>query len=374
MTGATVAVGTTLRAPERAVAIVRDSWRRLTLRDFGLAMVAGIALGGMQALGHLVWDRNEGPWWVIVGGALQHVLLQAILLLLALAVAVNVEAARLPKWWPFAVAATVATAIAGLFDFGLRYAVGSIELQEGIMYVWALGPYMLLIAALAAFGTMHAADAARRTGTLRNLQLEQVRVAREAYQARLVALQARVEPRFLFETLSDVEVFYEKDAELGARVLDDLIAYLRAALPALEDTSSTLDAELMLVRTWLDIMRIRAAERLWFALPEAQTRFDARMPPMLLLPLVQHAVDGANDAARTVFVSVTIADERVRITVVGPAAAFARFGEAPAIAAIRERLQAIYAEQSRLVLEATRHDRSQAILEIPYERTDRRPR
>ena len=70
----------------------------------------------------------------------------------------------------------------------------------------------------------------------------------------------------------------------------------------------------------------------------------------------------------------SIADERVRVSVVGPAAAFARSGEAPTIAAIRERLLAIYAEQAGLVLEAISHDRSQAILEIPYERTDRRPR
>jgi hypothetical protein len=380
MTDAIAAVGTAPRAAARAFGLVWDSWRRLTWRHFGLALTAGLVLGGIPALGHAVLNRNE-PWWLRVVELLPT-MVHAILLLLALAVASNIEVARIPKWWPFAIAAIVATAVASLFHYvGMNYGLSAVfgvapdfPLREMVGYMWVQVPYKLIIAVLAAFGAMHAADAARRTGTLHNLQLERVRVARESYEARLVAMQARVEPRFLFETLSDVEVLYQRDAELGARVLDDLIVYLRAALPAIEDTSSTLDAELMLARTWLDIMRIRAAGRLSFAIPEARTRFDARMPAMLLLPLVQHAAEDANDATRTVFVSVAIADERVRISVLGPIVAFARSGEAPAIAAIRKRLRAIYAEQAELVLEAIPHDRSQAILEIPYERTDRRPR
>jgi Histidine kinase len=378
MTDVIAAAGTAPRAPGRTFALVRDSWRRLTLRHFGLALSAGLALGGMKVLSYLLWVRGEDPWWLVVAGLVLPMLAQAILLLLALAVAVNIEAARIPKWWPFAIAATVATVVAILLNFGMAYVLSTAagvswtyELRGVVTYVWDALPYMLIIGVLAAFGAMHAADAARRTGTLHNLQMERMRVARESYEARLAAMQARVEPRFLFETLSDVEVLYERDAELGARVLDDLIVYLRAALPAIEDTSSTLDAELTLARTWLDITRIRAAGRLWLSLPES--RFDARMPPMLLLPLVQHAVEGWSDAARAVFVSVAIADERVRITVVGSADVFARSGEAPAIAAIRKRLRTIYAEQAELVLEATPHDQSQAILEIPYERTDRRP-
>ena len=104
---------------------------------------------------------------------------------------------------------------------------------------------------------MYGLDAVRRTDVLRNLQLERTRVAREAYEARLKALQARVEPRFLFDTLSDIEAAYATSAESGQRLIDDLIVYLRAALPTMEESTSSLSAELTLVRAWLSIMRMR---------------------------------------------------------------------------------------------------------------------
>jgi LytS/YehU family sensor histidine kinase len=275
----------------------------------------------------------------------------------------------------------VATVAAAVFEWGAMFVVlgltGSpqeFSAEDVAIYAWSFGPYMLTIGALAAFGAMQAAEAARRSQTLRTLQLEHVRFTRQAYEARLAALQARVEPRFLFETLSDVEALYEKDAALGAQVMDDLIVYLRAALPAIEETSSTLGAELKLVRTWLDIVRVRSAERLSFAMTDSEAPLDARMPPMLLLPLVQHAVEDGNDATRAIFVSAAIVDDRVRVTVIGPASAFAPSNHSPALRAVGERLEALYGDLATLMLQSALHDRTQATVEIPYERTDRGPR
>ena len=70
------------------------------------------------------------------------------------------------------------------------------------------------------------------------------RVARQAYQSRLQTLRARVDPTFLFETLRVVEAHYRVDHQRGEMLLDALIVYLRAALPALETHSSSLAAEL----------------------------------------------------------------------------------------------------------------------------------
>jgi hypothetical protein len=50
-------------------------------------------------------------------------------------------------------------------------------------------------------------------------------------------MQARVEPPFLFNTLAQVKRLYEMDATLAQRMLDDLVAYLRAAMPHMRDTS-----------------------------------------------------------------------------------------------------------------------------------------
>ena len=67
--------------------------------------------------------------------------------------------------------------------------------------------------------------AARKTAqVLHDAELHRIRRSRLALESRLQAMQARVEPQFLFNTLAQVERLYEVDPALGARMLDDLIA------------------------------------------------------------------------------------------------------------------------------------------------------
>ena len=130
---------------------------------------------------------------------------------------------------------------------------------------------------------------------------ERVRFARRAYEARLVALQARVEPRFLFDTLDDVEALLPiHDPALGARILDDLIVHLRAALPAIEESSVPRSPS-----NWSSCRSVGSTSRNAHTLrrPAAgrharvrEAPLDARMPPMVLLPqLVRHAVEAGRE-------------------------------------------------------------------------------
>jgi sensor histidine kinase YesM len=73
-------------------------------------------------------------------------------------------------------------------------------------------------------------------------------------------------------------------------MLDDLIAYLRAALPHLRESTSTLGREIDLARAYLNIIQVRMGERLAFDIDVPSSARDARMPPMMLLPLIDHAL------------------------------------------------------------------------------------
>ena len=95
----------------------------------------------------------------------------------------------------------------------------------------------------AARARMHAAEIGR------------AQTARRTLEFRLQAMQARVEPQFLFNTLAQVHDLYRVDAARGQRMLDELIAYLRAAMPKMRDTSSTVGQEIELVRAYLVIVR-----------------------------------------------------------------------------------------------------------------------
>ncbi len=358
--------------------LLRRSRDLLTVRNFGIALGLGFALGLVQAVGDLLVAK--GSFWKIVMAPIVPSMLQGLCLLVALAAASSAATLRVPRWLPFALAAAAATVAAAALEWGWYY-VMTIAFGEPFdptardvaAHAWHWTPYRLTISAFAMLAAMQAADVARRDRALRGLQMEQTRVARAAYEARLTALQARVEPRFLFETLSDVERLYERNASLGAQVLDELIVYLRAALPTVDDTASSLAIELTLARNWLDIIRVRSGDRLTFAITE-DAPGDARLPPMLLLPLVQHACEDGSDLTRAVFVETAHAGGRIRITVIGPASAFAPAKPSAAVDAVRERVDALYGDTGSLALQPVMHDRSQAILDIPYERTDRRPR
>ena len=59
-------------------------------------------------------------------------------------------------------------------------------------------------------------------------------------EAQLTALQAQIEPHFLFNTLANVKRLYETAPDQGREMLASLINYLRAALPAMRESGSTL--------------------------------------------------------------------------------------------------------------------------------------
>jgi LytS/YehU family sensor histidine kinase len=186
-------------------------------------------------------------------------------------------------------------------------------------------------------------------------------------------MQARVEPQFLFNTLAQVRELYERDAVLAARVLDDLISYLRAALPHLRESSSTLGQEIDLARAYLDIMRVRLGDRLDFSIDVPEAAKTARMPPMMLLPLIDHAlVYGLQpgDPAGTLRIATKADRGRLRLAITDSGIAFLPGTHADGLENISHRLHALYGDDARFELERMHERGTRATLEIPYEATD----
>lgn len=122
------------------------------------------------------------------------------------------------------------------------------------------------------------------------VELEKNRLERELLDMRLRMLHAQIEPHFLFNTLANIEALVASGSANAGPVLRHLIAYLRAAMPRLNDADATLENELQLVASYLELMRLRMPDRLRFtvsALPGAAT---LRFPSMTLLTLVENAV------------------------------------------------------------------------------------
>ena len=215
--------------------------------------------------------------------------------------------------------------------------------------------------------------ARRERDRMHAAELSRIEAERQSVESDLQAMQARVEPQFLFNTLVHVKRAYVQDAAKGAQVLDALIAYLRAAMPKMRDTSSTVGQEFDLVRAYLQIVKVRVADRLAFVVePPGDGVAGARMPAMLMLPLVDHSVAssvGEWHSAGSLDLRATVTGDRVRFELFQTAPADAAESD-ERILAIRERLAAIYAGDASLVIGRAEPDRTEIVLEIPHERVE----
>jgi LytS/YehU family sensor histidine kinase len=158
-------------------------------------------------------------------------------------------------------------------------------------------------------------------------------------------------------------------------MLNELIVYLRAALPHLKETTSTLEKECELAFAYVNIQKLRHPDRLSFACEVATGIRDARMPPMVLLPLIDYAIHDALDTTSlhsSLRIGFEVVDGKLRLVLRQTGAGFQHGSEA--IASIRARLQALYDGAAHLDLATGEGPETVVVIEIPYERADRSPR
>lgn len=127
---------------------------------------------------------------------------------------------------------------------------------------------------------------------LQVLLSEQASLGRQAMAARLAAMQAQVEPRFLFDVLVDVQQQYAKgQSDSAAEQLERLIHHLRVALPRLrEHNVTTLDAEGALLGSYLALRQGLQHQPVELVDELPPMLRSAALPSMLLLPLLQRAL------------------------------------------------------------------------------------
>ncbi len=200
----------------------------------------------------------------------------------------------MPRWLAqtlgVALAAPVATALVYLVatSGSVSSFVGNPYRVSGFLWIAGCALAVGLVVALGAL--VRERDAQTRSQALQ-FEIERGRLERQALDARLAVLTAQIEPHFLFNTLANVQTLVDSGSPRAASVLKSLIAYLRAAMPRLQEGHlSVLRDELDLVRAYLDLMHLRMPDRL-----EVQIEVDAalhgvRFPPMALLTLVENAV------------------------------------------------------------------------------------
>lgn len=109
-------------------------------------------------------------------------------------------------------------------------------------------------------------------------------------EARLVALQAQIEPHFLFNTLSNVISLIDNDQASARKMLEALTDFLRSSLMTTRGDFNTVQQEMILLESYLAILKIRMGDRLnYHFLVDEQCKV-LNLAPLLLQPLIENAV------------------------------------------------------------------------------------
>ncbi len=211
----------------------------------------------------------------------------------------------------------------------------------------------------------HARDEAR----LLQADAERHRLEKSFLEARLQLMQAQVEPHFLFNTLANVQHLVETDPAAAGRMLQSLIDYLRAALPQMRESTTSLGREIDMARAFLEINRVRMGARLDFAIDVPDDLKCRPFPPMMLISLVENAVKhGVDPCCECGSITIRAAENegklKVSVTDTGEGIR-PKKGGGVGLANIRERLKALYGSAAKLVLEENAPRGVVASIEVP---------
>lgn len=193
----------------------------------------------------------------------------------------------------------------------------------------------------------------------RNLQAET--------QARVQALQARIRPHFLFNSMNTIASLTRSDPGAAEQAVEDLAELFRATLA--EQSLRTLDEELEFVASYLRIEALRLGPRLtvdWNLDPAAGR---AVIPALTLQPLLENAVYHgieAHSGGGTVRISTECGSEHVRVLVENPAAQGPARTDGHRLAQdnIRQRLELAFGDTADFSVEHS-DSRYRVIIQVP---------
>ncbi|MGE5087876.1 MAG: sensor histidine kinase [Candidatus Levyibacteriota bacterium] len=332
------------------------SWTTLLLI---VAINTGIAL--------VLWISDPRPFW--------HPLITVQIFGLSIAYCVNAAA----PWdhsspiWRLAIASAIGALIGmALIVVGKGYSVGQMESDPefflyNLLTAWGNGLLISLMFYVRRRET-------RAAAALHRAEAERHLLSKQAVEAELKLMQAQVEPHFLFNTLASVQYLTESDPRQAGAMLSHLIAYLRAALPQLRVSASTLGREVSLAEAYLNVMQMRIGPRLAFSIDVPPELRDTPFAPNLLISLVEnaikHGIEPCADGGTLTVAARHVGDAMV-VTITdtgcGPAAGTRTAGQGVGLANVRERLAALYGERGRIALEAVAPRGTRATLSLPFE-------
>eukprot|EP01030_Chromulinospumella_sphaerica_P010251 gene10251-10056_t len=201
-------------------------------------------------------------------------------------------------------------------------------------------------------------------------QADEESMERRVVEARMAALQAQVEPHFLFNTLALIGQLIETDPPQAARIHQNLIDYLRATLPQMRAAGAgTLGRQIDMSRAYLAIMQARMGARLAVSIDVPQEMLSATFPVMTLQILIENAIKHGLEpkiAGGRIDIRASVEQGVLQVDVLDDGVGFNLHApDGIGLANVRERLRILYGNRAQLVLEAPLTGGTRASVRLP---------
>jgi signal transduction histidine kinase len=200
-------------------------------------------------------------------------------------------------------------------------------------------------------------------------RMNEIESEKRQLEAHLKLLQAQIEPHFLFNTLANVSSLIEIEPVAARRLLERLIDWLRIALARARSDDTTLGDEMDMLENYLQIMKIRFANRLNWKMDVGVKARCAPFPPMLFQPLVENAIRHGIEpklGGGRLYISAENDDKKLSVRVYDDGVGFNASGKPGAgLENVRARLTALYGKAGKLTLESNTDGGLTVTLEIP---------
>jgi two-component system, LytTR family, sensor kinase len=239
-----------------------------------------------------------------------------------------------------------------------RYHLLMVAVDSGLLAMIALTCALVLV------HQRLSSDLARRVRD--NAHLERLQV-----ETQLSLLQSKVNPHFLFNTLSTMLELVRSDPGKVERIILNLSEVYRKVLTWPDSARVRLEDEAALVRQYLEIEKIRMGPRIEFSIDVAENVRSVAVPPMILEILVENAVRHGVAPRReggAIRVAASGGDGQVLLEVTDNGVGL---GERPTdtgfgLFSVRQRLQLLYGDAAGLDVTARPEGGTRAAISLPY--------
>ena len=204
---------------------------------------------------------------------------------------------------------------------------------------------------------------------------EEESLKRQVVEARMAAMQAQVEPHFLFNTLASIDHLIEVDPPRASLMQKNLIALLRASMPTMREKATNLGRELEVVRPYLEILKVRMQGRLRAEITVPEGLYSAEFPSMMLQSLVENAIKhGLEPKAEggSITVNAEVVHGKLAVTVADTGVGFAKAataGTGTGLTNTRERLKLIHGDAAELRITENSPTGTRVTIVVPYKVT-----